>query len=78
MKPQPKRASRRKATPSAKPTTDAADGIPETCDFICPFAEFPPAETSGICRTMSAVWCEKLKELVEKNQPCQWRARQKS
>ncbi|MGD8452126.1 MAG: hypothetical protein PVJ57_09935 [Phycisphaerae bacterium] len=49
--------------------------IPEFCDFDCPFADFPPAETAGICRTMSAVWCRKLKELVNKNTPCTWRQR---
>ena len=50
--------------------------IPEYCDFDCAFADFPPAETAGICRTMSAVWCKKLKELVNKNAPCEWRKRQ--
>jgi hypothetical protein len=48
---------------------------PEFCDFDCAFADFPPAETAGICRTMSAVWCSKLKELVNKNAPCEWRRR---
>jgi hypothetical protein len=55
---------------------DAA--IPEYCDYDCPYADFPPAETAGICRTMSAVWCGKLKELVNKNTPCEWRKRQGS
>ncbi len=50
--------------------------IPEHCDFDCPHADFPPADTAGICRTMSAVWCKKLKELVNKNMPCRWRASQ--
>lgn len=49
--------------------------IPEICDFDCPYADFPPAETAGICRTMSAVWCGKLGELVNKNMPCEYRAR---
>jgi len=49
---------------------------PEFCDFDCAFADFPPAETSGICRTMSAVWCKKLKELTNKNTLCEWRKRQ--
>jgi hypothetical protein len=49
--------------------------IPEYCDFDCPFADFPPAETAGLCRTMSAVWCRKLKELVNKNAACEWRRR---
>ncbi len=50
--------------------------IPEICGFDCPHAEFPPAETAGICRTMSAVWCGKLRALVNKNLPCEWRKRQ--
>jgi hypothetical protein len=49
---------------------------PEYCDFDCPHADFPPADTAGICRTMSAIWCKKLKELVNKNTPCEWRRRQ--
>lgn len=48
---------------------------PEFCDFDCRFAAFPPAETAGICRTMSGVWCKKLTELVHKNKPCEWRRR---
>lgn len=48
---------------------------PEICDFDCPHADFPPAETAGICRTMSAVYCQLLKELVNKNTPCEWRRR---
>lgn len=50
--------------------------IPENCDFRCPYSDFPPAETAGICRTMSAVYCRLLKELVNKNTPCAWRATQ--
>lgn len=50
---------------------------PEICVFECPFADFPPAETAGICRTMSAVLCTKLNLLVNKNTPCEWRRRQK-
>lgn len=49
--------------------------IPEYCDYGCPFAAFPPAETAGICRTMAGVWCRKLKELVNKNAACAWRQR---
>ncbi len=52
------------------------DSIPAICDFHCPFADFPPAETAGICRTMSAVYCKKLSELVNKNAPCEWRLRE--
>ena len=48
-------------------------GIPEICGFDCPHADFPPADTAGICRTMSAVWCGKLKALVNKNVACTWR-----
>jgi hypothetical protein len=50
-----------------------AELLPEYCDFACPHAAFPPAETAGICRTMSAVWCRKLRGLVNKNAPCDWR-----
>ena len=49
--------------------------IPVLCAFECPHADFPPAETAGICRTMSAVWCGKLEQLVTKNVPCEWRKR---
>jgi hypothetical protein len=52
------------------------DAPPEFCDFDCPHADFPPADTAGICRTMSAVWCQKLGELVNKNARCEWRRRQ--
>ena len=48
---------------------------PEFCDYDCPHADFPPADTAGICRTMSAVWCRKLKELTNKNTLCEWRRR---
>lgn len=50
--------------------------VPEFCDFDCPYADFPPGDTAGICRTMSAVWCQRLRELVNKNRPCEWRRRQ--
>lgn len=50
--------------------------IPELCGFDCPHAAFPPAETAGICRTMSAVLCGKLAELVNKNALCEFRRRQ--
>ena len=49
--------------------------VPEFCDFDCSHADFPPPDTAGICRTMSAVWCRKLKELTNKNTPCEWRKR---
>lgn len=54
---------------------DDLAAAPEICDYSCPFAAFPPAETAGICRTMSAVWCRQLKELVHKNTPCEWKRR---
>ena len=50
--------------------------IPLICDYDCPHADFAPAETAGICRTMSAIWCKKLKELVNKNAPCELRRRE--
>jgi len=52
--------------------------IPAICGFDCPHAAFPPAESAGICRTMSAVWCGKLTALVNKNVPCEWRRRTES
>jgi hypothetical protein len=54
---------------------DMGQDPPEYCGFECPFADFPPADTAGLCRTMSAVWCRKLRELVSKNTPCEWRRR---
>jgi len=47
--------------------------IPEFCGFSCPHADFPPADSAGICRTMAAVHCRKLNRLVDKNGPCQVR-----
>ncbi len=52
-------------------TTDT--DIPEFCDFSCPHADFPPADSAGICRTMAAVQCNKLGKLVNKNTLCQYR-----
>jgi|GEM_PF-3454215 len=49
--------------------------IPDYCGYDCPHANFPPADTAGICRTMSAVWCGRLCELVNKNAPCEWKRR---
>ena len=49
----PKGKSKAEAHPAPTATADDA-AIPQFCDFICPHAEFPPAETAGICRTMSA------------------------
>jgi hypothetical protein len=45
---------------------------PEFCTFQCPASDFPPADTAGLCRTMAAVYCKKLKKLVNKNGPCRW------
>lgn len=47
--------------------------IPEFCGFNCPYADFPPADSAGLCRTMAAVECKKLGQLVDKNTPCQYR-----
>jgi hypothetical protein len=47
--------------------------VPEFCDFSCPYSEFPPADSAGLCRTMAAVYCTKLGALVDKNTPCRWR-----
>jgi hypothetical protein len=44
----------------------------EFCGFQCPHSAFPPPETAGLCRTMAAVYCKKLKKLVSKNGPCVW------
>ncbi len=45
------------------------------CSFACPDSDFPPADTAGLCRTMAAVYCKKLKKLVPKNVPCEYRRR---
>jgi len=47
--------------------------IPEFCGFSCPHADFPPADSAGICRTMAAVHCGKLDRLVDKNAPCHYK-----
>ena len=47
---------------------------PEICDFSCPYSEFPPADSAGLCHSMAAVYCRKLRRLVHKNLPCHWRA----
>ena len=47
----------------------------EFCGFQCPHSDFPPPETAGLCRTMAAVYCKKLKRLVSKNGPCLWQAK---
>jgi hypothetical protein len=47
---------------------------PQFCDYCCPHAEFPPADSEGLCRTMAAVYCRRLRRLVHKNLPCAWRA----
>lgn len=49
------------------------ENIPEFCGFSCPHADFPPADSAGICRTMAAVQCGKLNRLVDKNAPCHFR-----
>jgi hypothetical protein len=47
----------------------------EFCGFQCPHSNFAPPETAGLCRTMAAVYCKKLKKLVNKNGPCVWQAK---
>ena len=44
----------------------------EFCGFQCPHSAFAPPETAGLCRTMAAVYCKKLKRMVRKNGPCLW------
>jgi len=56
----------------------ARENRTEHCGFSCPHSDFPPPETAGLCRTMAAVYCKKLKKLVPKNAPCQWRRRSKN
>ena len=51
-----------------------ASKVPEFCSYQCPHSAFPPADAAGLCRTMAAVYCKKLKGLVDKNAPCRWRA----
>jgi hypothetical protein len=66
---------------AAKPGGTTSNGVtadplvPQFCDYHCPHADFPPAETAGICRTMSAVLCTRLQALVNKNATCEWRRR---
>jgi hypothetical protein len=50
-----------------------AEKVPEFCGFACPHSDFPPPDSAGLCRTMAAVHCKKLKQLVDKNTPCRWR-----
>jgi hypothetical protein len=43
------------------------------CDLRCEFASFPKSKAvdgAESCRTFSALWCEKLGQLVTKNAPC--------
>ena len=61
-----KRLRRGKRKPAPAPPE-----LPSICGFACPHADFPPADTAGICRTMAAVYCRKLRKLVNKNMPCQ-------
>lgn len=52
------------------------DNLPPLCGFDCPEADFPPADSAGICRTMAAVYCRRLQQLVDKNRPCRVRQRE--
>jgi len=62
----PKAKTRRAPEPPAP--------APDFCGFQCPHSAFPPADTAGLCRTMAAVYCKKLRRLVPKNGPCAWAA----
>ena len=64
-----KRSARKKSAPKQP---DPAP--PEICTFACPHSDFPPADTAGACRTMSAVHCKLLARNVDKNLTCHWRA----
>jgi hypothetical protein len=48
------------------------------CSYDCPHGEFPPEDSAGICRTMSGVYCIKLRRIVFKNAPCAWEIENKS
>jgi hypothetical protein len=62
----PKRPTNPKARRAAEPPAPA----PDFCGFQCPHSAFAPADTAGLCRTMAAVYCKKLRRLVAKNGPC--------
>jgi len=69
-----------KNNPKSKARSSAPAGASQTspdggayCTFRCPHSDFPPADAAGICRTMAAVYCKKLKTLVDKNTPCRWK-----
>ena len=41
------------------------------CDLSCRHAAFPEKDAlSGACRTLSTLYCKKLRKLVQKNAPC--------
>ena len=46
------------------------------CDLTCPDARWPDKLADGAksCMTFTALYCEKLKRLVYKNNPCEWEA----
>lgn len=67
----PKKPDSRPAPP--KPASRRTPALPEYCTYQCPHSDFPPADTAGLCRTMAAVYCKKLRGLVHKNTPCAWR-----
>lgn len=64
---------KRPTKPKARRAADPAAPAPEFCGFQCPHSAFPPADTAGLCRTMAAVYCKKLRHLVSKNGPCAWK-----
>jgi hypothetical protein len=54
---------------------DDRQDLPEFCDFLCPHAGFPEPDATGACRTVAAVVCKVIDELVPKNAPCLVRRR---
>ena len=43
------------------------------CDLRCEYAEFPKQEHvdgANSCRTVAALWCKQLEQIVSKNAPC--------
>ncbi|MCF7809435.1 hypothetical protein K9N50_00455 [bacterium] len=44
------------------------------CDNTCEYARWPDKLADGAksCMTFTALYCEKLKRLVYKNNPCEW------
>jgi hypothetical protein len=52
------------------PAGRAAADLPEFCDYLCPHADFAPADASGACRRDQAVYCRLFRAFHNKNQTC--------